>query len=191
METTKDVQRLEKPRFKDLAEEGSFREWVARVTGEMDYQGPGEIQSHEENVRILIGSEEDPGLLFPDKDGYPNFYGFPFVEQETADDAVYHLYRSAFEPEETTEQGRGRTAAYVRVYATVDVADKGRISCAGVMTSRYALATKPSGAVPVRLPDALVFHEPLIYMKDLACSTEDDLLDLYRAIRSSKVGAGD
>jgi hypothetical protein len=179
------------PRFADPAEREAFGEWVERLAGELDYHNPAQTYSHEESLRVLVGSEDEPGELYPDAEGYPSFYGFPFVEQKTADDVVYHLYRTAFEPEEAAERESGRTAAYVRVYATVDVMDKGQISCAGVMISRYPLASDASGSSRASLPDTLVFHETFAYMRDLACRSEADLLDLYRAVRASKVGHKD
>lgn len=48
---------------------------------------------------------------------------------------------------------------------------------------------RASASATPSLPDLLVFHDDSLELRDLCCSSEADLLDLYRMIRASKVHA--
>ena len=60
---------------------------------------------------------------------------------------------------------------------------RGEANCAGLLTARRARYGDPEVEV---LPDTLLFHDAYIYIKDLACEGETDLLGLYRCILSCR-----
>ena len=172
-EETPDIANLT---FSSPDEEAGYKAWIKHLAGELDFLSPDYAASHTNCVGVLIGDNEEPGQLSPGEDGYPVFYGAPFVEQATADDLLYYLYRAAFEPAEEREHRRGRTRAYLRVYANVYDLEKGAGNCAGIID--HGLACERA--------DILIFHDAYIYMKDLSCETEPDLLNLYRRILESR-----
>ena len=51
----------------------------------------------------------------------------------------------------------------------------------GLRNDLGKISNSPSRKEPSRLPNALVFHEQFIYIRDLTCRNEGNLLEMYRA----------
>lgn len=183
------------PEFESPEEKAHFLDWADGVASEMDLM-PVSIPSASDPAaafKVLVGNADEPGHLYPDELGHPHFYDYPLVDQKTADDTIYHLYATAFRTAEQAEHDRGGRAAYLRTYVTVDTMDKGQVSAAGILTARRPHVHPETGvppSEPSHLPDKLLFHETRLYIDELACENEADLLGLFRLITSSKTAAG-
>lgn len=156
-----------------------FREWVIAVAEELTYNIGSDI-SYDTALDLLIGED---GELNPDEGGYPRYYGHPFEVESSGNDLIYHLYRQAFEPDEA---GQPTTPGnYLRLYTSLYDEGHGVGDCAGILEAQKTLSTQDQETK--LLPDRLLFHDNYVYIKDLACTSEEDLLELYKRIRATQI----
>lgn len=57
--------------FASLGEETDYKEWVGRLSGELDFMPPNCTASHPDCVGLLIGQGGEPGQLSPRLCGLP------------------------------------------------------------------------------------------------------------------------